>query len=220
MMEIENIFFMYYVNVYELDDIIFVMDVVFYFDVLLLIFFEMDILMNKIRGDNFFFKFDLRRYEIDLKVLKMIFVLFDINLKFFFVNMLEVFIINEKYRLKYYCFVYGVVFKSDNKIWGNFFFVKKDVCNVFGDLLWFIFGYYFMEGWFVLNFNGLFEDDGVFMVLVFDGNIGKSYILFFDLKIMKLIIKVFLLMVVFFYFYGRFFGNVYQILLRIYILGI
>lgn len=48
MMEIENIFFMYYVNVYELDDIIFVMDVVFYFDVLLIIFFEMDILMNKI----------------------------------------------------------------------------------------------------------------------------------------------------------------------------
>lgn len=137
-----------------------------------------------------FFKFYLRRYKIDLKVLKMIFVLFDINLKFFFVNMLEVFIINEKYRLKYYCFVYGVVFKSDNKIWGNFFFVKKDVCNVFGDLLWFIFGYYFMEGWFVLNFEGLFEDDGIFMVLVLDGNIGKSYILFFDLKIMKLIIKV------------------------------
>lgn len=48
MMEIENIFFMYYVNVYELDDIIFVMDVVFYFDVLLISFFEMDILMNKI----------------------------------------------------------------------------------------------------------------------------------------------------------------------------
>lgn len=48
MMEIENIFLMYYVNVYELDDIIFVMDVVFYFDVLLISFFEMDILMNKI----------------------------------------------------------------------------------------------------------------------------------------------------------------------------
>lgn len=48
MMEIENIFFMYYVNVYELDDIIFVMDVVFYFDVLLISFFEMDILINKI----------------------------------------------------------------------------------------------------------------------------------------------------------------------------
>lgn len=48
MMEIENIFIMYYVNVYELDDIIFVMDVVFYFDVLLISFFEMDILMNKI----------------------------------------------------------------------------------------------------------------------------------------------------------------------------
>lgn len=48
MMEIENIFFMYYVNVYDLDDIIFVMDVVFYFDVLLISFFEMDILMNKI----------------------------------------------------------------------------------------------------------------------------------------------------------------------------
>lgn len=208
-METENIFSMHHVNAYELDDTTLVMDVVSYPDASLTTFFEMDILMNKTRRDNVPFKPYLRRYKIDLKASKMTPVSFDKNPKFPFVNMLEVPTINEKYRSKHYCFVYGVVFKSDNKIWGNFSFVKKDVCNASGDLSWSIPGHYPMEGWFVPNPEGLSEDDGILMVPVLDGNLGKSYILLLDPKTMKPITKAIVPFQVPFHFHGRFIENVF-----------
>lgn len=66
-----------------------------------------------------------------------------------------------------------------------------------------------MEGWFVPNPKGSSEDDGVLMVPVLVGNIGKSYILLLDPKTMKPFTKAFLPMVVPFHFHGRLFGNVY-----------
>lgn len=208
-METENIFTMHHVNAYELDDTTLVMDIASYPDASLTSFFEMDILMNKTKRDNVPFKPDLRRYKIDLKAPKMTPVSFDINPKLPFVNMLDVPTINENYRSKHYCFVYGVVFKSDSKIWGNFSFVKKDVCNASGDLSWSVPGHYPMEGWFVPNPEGSSEDDGVLMVPVLDGNLGKSYILLLDPKTMKPITKAFSPFQVPFHFHGRFIENVF-----------
>lgn len=202
MIQIEMVFFMYYLNVYEIDNNIIVMDVVLYFDGFVVVFFEMDNLMNKIRCDSVLYKFFLKWYKIDILGKKIKFMFFGVNLKVLYVNMMDMLIINECYRLKLYCYVYGVVFKSDFKMFGNFFIVKKDVCSFFGDFFWNVVDQYLMESWFVLDLNGLREDDGVLLILMFDGKFGKSYLVIFDFKMMKFIFKVQLLIFVFFYFYG------------------
>lgn len=207
--ENENIFTMHHVNAFEEDENTLFLDVASYPDASLVTFFEMDNLMNATKRNELTFKPSLRRYRIDLKANKMTPTSFDINPKLPFVNMLEVPTINENYRSKQYCYIYGVVFKSDNKLWGNFSFVKKDVCNSSGDLSWSIPGHYPMEGWFVPHPNGSTEDDGVLMVPVLDGNLGKSYLIMLDPKTMKPITKSYVPFTVPFHFHGRFFENVF-----------
>lgn len=207
--ETENVFTMHHVNAYEMDDNNLLLDVVSYPDASLVSFFEMNNLMNKTKRDRVAFKPSLTRYRIDLKAQKMTPITFDTNPSIPFANMLEVPTINEQYRSKHYCYIYGVVFKSDNKVWGNFSFVKKDVCNSTGDLSWSLPGHYPMEGWFVPDPTGSAEDDGVLMVPVLDGNLGKSYLIILDPKTMKPITKAYLPIIVPFHFHGRFIENVY-----------
>ncbi|XP_061188593.1 beta,beta-carotene 15,15'-dioxygenase-like [Saccostrea echinata] len=207
--ETENVFTMHHANAYELDNNNIVLDIVSYTDASLVTFFEMDNLNNKTRRDGVPFKPSLKRYKIDLKAGKMTSASFDVNPKIPHVNTLEVPTINEHYRSKHYCYIYGAVFKSDFKTWGNFSFVKKDICNSTGDLSWSVPGHYPMEGWFVPDPNGSAEDDGVLMIPVVDGNLGKSYIVILDPKTMKPITKAYLPIIVPFHFHGRFIENVY-----------
>jgi carotenoid cleavage dioxygenase-like enzyme len=66
-----------------------------------------------------------------------------------------------------------------------------------------------MEGWFVPDPKGTVEDDGVLMVPVLDGNLGKSYLVILDPKTMKPITKAYLPIAVPFHFHGRFIENIY-----------
>jgi carotenoid cleavage dioxygenase-like enzyme len=207
--ETENVFTMHHVNAYEEDEHTLLMDLVSFPDASLVTFYEMNNIMNKTRRDSMPFKPSLRRYRIDLKAQKITPTTFDINPRVPHVNMLGIPTINEHYRSKHYCYVYGVVLKSDNKIYGNFSFVKKDLCNSTGDLSWSIQDHYPVEGWFVPDPKGTVEDDGVLMVPVLDGNLEKSYLLILDPKTMKPITKAYLPIVVPFHFHGRFVENVY-----------
>jgi carotenoid cleavage dioxygenase-like enzyme len=207
--ETETVFSMHHVNAYELDDDTIVMDVAAFPDASVMPFFEFKILMNKTRRDAFPYKPFLRRYRIDLKGGKMIPFSVPVNPSLPHVNTLDLPTLNEHYRSKHYCYVYGITFKSDFKTWGNFSFVKKDMCNASRDLSWSLPGHYPMEGWFVPNPNGSAEDDGVLIVPVFNGNIEKTYLMILDPKTMKPLTKAYLPVGLLFHFHGRFFENLH-----------
>jgi carotenoid cleavage dioxygenase-like enzyme len=206
--ETENVFIMHHANAYELDNDTIVMDAPAYTDAYGLRFFELKILLNKTIRDAFPFKPSLRRYKIDLKGKKITPFSVAVNPRLPHVNILEFPTLNEHYRSKHYCYIYGVVFKSDFKTVGNFSFVKKDMCNSTGDLSWSLPGHYPMEGSFVPNPNGSAEDDGVLMIPVFNGNIEKAYLMILDPKTMKPLTKAYLPVSLLFQFHGRFLENV------------
>lgn len=207
--ETETVFSMHHVNAYEADEDTLLMDVAAYPDAAIMPFFEFKILMNKTRRDTFPYKPSLRRYKIDLKGKKITPVSVAVNPRVPQANTLDLPTINEQYRSKPYCYVYGVAFKSDFKTWGNFSFVKKDMCNSTGDLSWSLPGHYPMEGWFVPHPNGSAEDDGVLMVPVFNGNNEKAYLMILDPKTMKPVTTAYLPVSLLFHFHGRFFENLH-----------
>ena len=91
--------------------------------------------------------------------------------------------INEKFRYRRYCNVYGVHPKGVERI----ILVKKDLCNHTKDLMWSVPNHFAGEPRFVANPNAATEDDGVLLDVVLDGNKGKSYLAIFDAKTMKMI---------------------------------
>ncbi|XP_061180479.1 beta,beta-carotene 15,15'-dioxygenase-like [Saccostrea echinata] len=205
----ENVYTLHHVNAYELDEDTIFMDIASYSDAAVVALLEMDTIMNETRRNAYPYKPYLKRFRIDLKAEKMTPLSFDVNPKVPHVNMLEAPTINELYRSKHYCYIYGAVFKSDFKTFGNFSFVKKDICNTTGDMSWSLPGHYPMEGWFVPDPNGSAEDDGVLMLPVLDGNLGKSYLLILDPKTMKPITKSYMPFNVPFHFHGRFIKNLF-----------
>ncbi|XP_062596350.1 beta,beta-carotene 15,15'-dioxygenase-like [Saccostrea cucullata] len=205
----ENVFTFHHINAYEMDEDTILMDVASYPDATVATIFEMNVIMNSTRRNAYPYKPSLKRFKIDLKAEKITSHSFDVNPKVPHVNMLDMPTINELYRSKHYCYIYGPVFKSDFKTWGNISFVKKDLCNTTGDLSWSLPGHYPMEGWFVPDPNGSAEDDGVLMLPVLDGNQAKSYLLILDPKTLKPIAKSYTPFITPFHFHGRFIENLF-----------
>ncbi len=94
-----------------------------------------------------------------------------------FVNMLDFPMINENYRGKPYCYLYGVSLIDYTRT----AIVKKDVCNVGQDKVWYTENHYVSEVWFFPTpGESLPEDDGILFTLVFDGELKRSYIMLMD----------------------------------------
>ena len=109
--------------------------------------------------------------------------------------------INEKFRYRRYCNVYGVHPIGFETI----VLVKKNLCNHTKDLMWSVPNHFAGEPWFVANPNAATEDDGVLLDVVLDGNKEKSYLAVFDAKTMKMINRAYLPNLIPFGLHGRLF---------------
>ena len=207
----EAIFSMHHINAYESDSTKtkLVMDIASYTDTALVDQFERTIILNKTKRDSMQWQALLKRLVIDLSKNQVKTTTFQNDRKVPYASRFDIPSINENRRSVEYCYAYGLVYRSDSKIFSSFAYVKKDLCNSTGDRSWTIPGHYMMEGWFVPDPNGLDEDDGVILIPVLDGNQRRSYLAVLDARDLTLIAKSYTPIVVPFHFHGRFFPNVF-----------
>ncbi|XP_066297505.1 beta,beta-carotene 15,15'-dioxygenase-like [Branchiostoma lanceolatum] len=124
-----------------------------------------------------------------------------------YLHKVDVPIINENYRGRHYCYLYGVVFdfSPSNALNGSFALVKKNLCTPGKDLYWYKPTHFVSEPSVVANPDGKDEDDVVVLSAVFDADQGKSYLLILDGKTMKPINSAYMPTYIPFGFHGKFF---------------
>ncbi|XP_078616224.1 beta,beta-carotene 15,15'-dioxygenase-like [Branchiostoma floridae x Branchiostoma japonicum] len=124
-----------------------------------------------------------------------------------YLHKIDVPIINENYRGRHYCYLYGVVFdfSPSNALNGTFALVKKNLCTPGKDLYWYHPNHFVSEPSVVPNPEGKAEDDVVVLSAVFDADLGKSYLLILDGKTMKPINTAYMPTYIPFGFHGKYF---------------
>ena len=116
--------------------------------------------------------------------------------------------INENYRYKDYCYVYGVVYCANTSDFLDMALVKKDLCTGQNDKMWYSKGSYFNEAWFVPTPGATDEDNGILLVDVADINKKQASLVMFDAKTMTVINSAVLPVSNPFGTHGRFFNDV------------
>lgn len=92
--------------------------------------------------------------------------------------------INDNFRFRHYCYVYGVSLRSDKQNLACIRLVKKDLCGGHEDKYVDLPNHYFHEPHFVARPNSSKEDDGILLVLGLDGVKRSSYIAVYDARTM------------------------------------
>merc|ERR1711936_234787 len=145
----------------------------------------------------------LHRYHIDLKTDGgvRVHVYEDKTPEDYFLNHFDFPIINEEYRGKKYCILYGwsAYLYSRNAL------VKKNVCDNSLSKVMYLENHYSGEMFFVANPEQKSEDDGVLLATVFDGEKEKSYLLVLDAATFKPLNKAYLPHNIPFSFHGMYF---------------
>lgn len=105
-----------------------------------------------------------------------------------YVNRFDMAVINEEYRGREYCIIYG---------WSSFDYsrnalVKKNVCDASKDKVLYWENHYPTEMYFMADPEGSEEDDGVLVSVSFDGELERSYLLLLDAKDFKEIDRAYL----------------------------
>ena len=121
-------------------------------------------------------------------------------------NRLDFPTINEKYRYKPYCYIYGVTTRVGGIDLANMALVKKDTC-LGKDLKWRKANHYPTEPLFAARPNATSEDDGVLMSVVFDGTSKRSYMLVLDARTFKPVAASFTPAIVPFTMHGHYFQD-------------
>ena len=98
-----------------------------------------------------------------------------------FIEQLEYPTINENYRFKKHCYIFGISFNVDHKDFLHMAVVKKDVCSG-NDKYWFSPNKYYNEAWFEPRPGAVEEDDGVLILPIFDKITQKTNFTIFDAK--------------------------------------
>ena len=208
-LQAENMFSMHHVNAFEEDNKI-VVDVSSYPSPDFVKNLELQILRDPVKRNSFDPHALLKRFVIDMKTDSVVCNAIEQSASVPFALNIDMPVINEKYRSKSYCYIYGIVLKKDNMQLGNIALVKKNVCgNSSEDKYWFIKGHYPVEPWYIPSPVSETEDDGILLVPVIDGYQGKSYLAVLDAKSMQLVNKAYLPTVVPYSLHGRFFEEVY-----------
>jgi carotenoid cleavage dioxygenase-like enzyme len=198
-------FTMHHINAFEENGRL-IMDSVTYPYIDFLLSLEVSVLLNKTQRDaKVPSTSTLNRYILDLHTMKMEVLEHNSTKGYEFLNRLDLPAINENFRYKPYCYVYGDVIKSDNVSVANITLVKKDLCNKGGDRVWYELNQYPSEAWFIPRPGSTTEDDGLLITIVLDGNKKTSYLLLLDPKTMKTITKAYLPTFVPYTIHGRFF---------------
>jgi len=111
--------------------------------------------------------------------------------------------INEQYRGKAYCFVYGVVALHYDET----HLVKKSMCKSTDDLVYSAPNTYFSEATFVPRPGATREDDGVLVTVAHDGVAKKSFLLVLDAASMTVINRALVPAIIPYSFHGNFFAG-------------
>lgn len=208
---VPNVFTMHHINAYELgksNQI--VVDISSYPDPSFVKNLEVKIMRDPIKRNNFNTEAKIKRYLIDLRKNTAQMQTFDHeNTDVPCAHKLDMPTINENYRYKKYCYVYGVVLKWDGTKLARIAVVKKDLCRGGKqDKMWFVPNHYPVEAWFVPLPGGQSEDDGYLLMPVLDGERGQSYLAIIDAKTMKTANRAYLPTFVPYSLHGRFFPDV------------
>ncbi|XP_055886553.1 apocarotenoid-15,15'-oxygenase-like [Biomphalaria glabrata] len=205
---LHSFFSMHHVNAYDINDQEIIMDISTYPSPDIINAFQLSVMRDPFARNSFDAQAHLRRFHIDLKTLQV----HELQLLPFPVlslaSRLDFPIINENFRSKKYCYVYGLVLKSDNVSFGNMAIVKKDMCySGTGDRTWQQPGHYPVEPWFVPRPGGTSEDDGLLLVPVLDGQKRQSYLAILDAVSLRLINRAYTPTHIPYSLHGRFLTN-------------
>ena len=205
----ENVFAMHHVNAFEEDDKNIVVDISSYPSPAFVKNLKIEVLRDPIRRNQFDAHALLKRYRIDLETRSMRMETFESSVDIPSAAYIDMPTLNENYRYKSYCKVYGIVLKKDNITLSKISLAKKDLCgNIETDAEWFEEGHYPVEAWFVASPGGKEEDDGYLLVPILNGFKNKTYIAIIDAQTMKTVNRAYLPTVVPFSLHGRFFEEV------------
>lgn len=208
-MDTENTFTMHHANAYEDEKGNIVLDLVTYDDPNFITSMTLDNFRDPVKRNNISFTAKFKRYNIDMKAKKVTPYSFPNAKGQEFMTHFDFPKINEKYRAKKYCIMYGITVKPDGKTITKNGMVKKNVCEKGRDLAYISDNVYFSETIFVPTPNGKEEDDGILLSSVLDGNAKKSYLYIIDPKTMNITNKAELPTLVPYTLHGDFFPEVY-----------
>merc|ERR1719277_1125364 len=93
-----------------------------------------------------------------------------------YINRFDFPTINEEYRGKQYCIIYGLSAFDYSRT----ALVKKNICDGRLDKVRYMEDHYASEMSFIPNPEGSTEDDGILVTIVFDGTVEQSYLLILD----------------------------------------
>ncbi|CAG5128058.1 unnamed protein product [Candidula unifasciata] len=206
---VNNIFTMHHVNAYDLDNNSIIMDVSSYPSPEFVSHLQLHVLRDPVKRNSFAAHAQLKRIFIDLIKNEAREIPLDQSAPPRLASLLDMPVINEAYRSKHYCFVYGLVLKADNKTLSNIAVVKKDVCHDGqGDRIWQLGGHYPVEPWFVADPQGIDEDDGLLLVAVLDGERKQTYLIVLDARTLTLTNRAVMPTNIPYSLHGRFFPGV------------
>ncbi|KAK7109885.1 uncharacterized protein [Littorina saxatilis] len=208
-LSMQNVFTMHHVNAYNLDvdGNRIVMDISAYPNPNFVGSLSLSVLRDPAARDSFPAHAQLQRYEIDLGAGTVQRV--DLAPPTpAFVEFLDMPTMNEGHRSRSYCFVYGLVLKTDNVTLSRVAIVKRDVCGQGRDAAWIVPHHYPVEPLFVPRPGGVAEDDGVVLVPMIDGPSKESYMAVLDARNLSVLSTASLPTLVPYSLHGRFFDEV------------
>lgn len=205
----DTMFCMHHLNAFEADDGSIVVDVSSYPSPEFVADLQIEILMDVKKRNAFDPHALLKRYVIDVTSGMITLQRFEASIHVPYSVNLDMPVINENYRYKKYCYVYGIVLKHDNISLSSIALVKKNLCGLKDqDASWTVQGHYPVEPWFIPSPNAKDEDDGILMVPVIDGFNSTSYLAILDAKTMHTVNIAYLPTVVPYSLHGRFFTEI------------
>ncbi|OWF36515.1 Retinoid isomerohydrolase [Mizuhopecten yessoensis] len=206
------VFYMHHINAFETWTNEIIIDLPTYRDASVILNLKTETLLNRRKRNKLNPHSVLTRYGINLNKTQVSVKPFPESVKYPCVTKFDMPIINENYRSRNYCYVYGFVPKWDDKQYSQFALVKKDLCGNGKDRMWFYPNHYPAEMWFIpfpaVNSTNLDEDAGYLLVPVLDGQKNVSYLAIIDAVSMKTSFTAYLPTRVPETFHGRFFPGI------------
>ena len=208
-MKTENTFVMHHGNAYENEHGNIVLDLVTYDDPKFISSMTLENFRDPKKRHNISFTAKFKRYYIDLKEKKVTPYSFPNAKGKEFMTRFDFPKINEKYRAKKYCYMYGISVNTEEKSLTKGAVVKKDVCEKGQDLAYELENLYFSETIFIPTPNSKDEDDGILLSSVLDGDNRKSYLYIMDAKTMNVTNRAELPTIVPYTLHGDFFPEIH-----------
>ena len=143
-------------------------------------------LLNPNLRDSIRVNSTLRRFTIDLKIGTVSCEDFPETPGVEYASHFEMPVINEDFRHRRHCYIYGIATKTDGRHLATNALVKKDVCRPGRDRAWSKPNHYVSEPHFVPRPNSIREDDGTLICIILDGENKLSYVGIFNPETMEL----------------------------------